>query len=88
MSLQDSKTQALSKKTIRGRILSRSISTMYNLSRRVECRKHFRACKTAMQVLVPLTKDKVAHFASEALLTVAYIVDEENNKVIMANAGN
>ncbi len=41
-----------------------------------------------MQVLVPLTKDKVANFASKALLTLAYIVDEENNKVIMANAGN
>ena len=40
-----------------------------------------------MQVLVPLTKDKVANFASKALLTLAYIVDEENSKVIMANAG-
>ena len=40
-----------------------------------------------MQVLVPLTKDKVAHFSSKALLALAYIVDEENNKAIMANAG-
>lgn len=61
---------------------------MYNLTRRVQCRKHFTACKTTMQVLVPLTKDKVAHFSSEALLTLAYIVDEESNKVIMANAGS
>ncbi|KAL9979082.1 hypothetical protein ACROYT_G016684 [Oculina patagonica] len=82
----DSKTQALTQKTVRGRILSRLISTMYNLTRRVQCRKHFTACKTTMQVLVPLTKDKVAHFSSEALLTLAYIVDEESNKVIMANA--
>ncbi|XP_078363775.1 uncharacterized protein LOC144647991 [Oculina patagonica] len=82
----DSKTQALTKKTPRGKIFSRLIGTMHNLSRRVQCRKHFRACKTTMQVLVPITKDKVANFASKALLTVAYIVDEENNKVIMANA--
>ncbi|KAL9979087.1 hypothetical protein ACROYT_G016691 [Oculina patagonica] len=82
----DSKTQTLTQKTIRGRILSRFISTMYNLSRPVQCRKHFHACKTTMQVLVPLAKDKVAYFSSDALLTLAYIVDEENNKVIMANA--
>ena len=44
------------------------------------------ACQ-AVNVLVPLLKEEVAHYSAKTLLILAYLIDEENNHLIMADEG-
>jgi len=76
----------LSKKTVRGNCLSRSLGTLHNMSKRVPTRANFHACN-AVTVILPLINDQVTLFATKALLTLAYLIDETNNELVMANKG-
>jgi hypothetical protein len=76
----------LKKKTIRGSILSRSLGILHNLSKRVPTRTNFQACN-AVRVALPLIDDKVTLYATKGLLLLAYLIDEGNNNLIMANKG-
>ena len=56
-------------------------------SKRVPTRKNFAACQ-AVNVLIPLLKAEVILYAVKSLLVLAYLIDEENNHLIMADEGN
>ena len=83
---QNAQTQHLSRFTVRGKVLSRTLGTLHNLSKRVPTRRNFAACQ-AVKVLVPLLKAEVALFSAKSLLILAYLIDEENNHLIMADEG-
>ena len=83
---QNPKTQYLSKYTSRGKMLSRTLGNLHNLSKRVPIRTNFAACQ-AVNVLVPLLKAEVALFSAKSLLVLACLIDEENNHLIMADEG-
>ena len=83
---QNPKTQYLSKYTSRGKMLSRTLGNLHNLSRRVPIRTNFAACQ-AVNVLVPLLKEEVALFSAKSLLVLACLIDEDNNHLIMADEG-
>ena len=83
---QNAETQQLSKYTMRGRILSTTISILHNLSKRVPTRRSFAACQ-AINVLIPLLKAEVMIYSAKSLLVLAYLTDEENNQLIMADEG-
>ncbi|XP_020626470.1 uncharacterized protein LOC110063812 isoform X2 [Orbicella faveolata] len=78
------KTQYLSKYTSRGKMLSRTLGNLHNLSKRVPIRTNF-AASEAVNVLVPLLKAEVAFFSAKSLLVLACLIDEENNHLIMAD---
>ena len=67
-------------------MLNRYIGTLHNLSKHVPCRIHFTNCH-AVEVLVPFLKAEVTLYATKALLTLAYLLDEENNELIMSDKG-
>ena len=71
---------------MRGKVLSRTLGTLHNLSKRVPMRRNFAACQ-AVNVLVPLLKADVALFSAQSLLILAYLIDERNNHLIMADEG-
>lgn len=83
---QNPKTQYLSKYTSRGKMLSRTLGNLHNLSKRVPIRTNF-AASEAVNVLVPLLKAEVAFFSAKSLLVLACLIDEENNHLIMADEG-
>lgn len=56
------------------------------MSKRVPTRRSFAACQ-ALDVLIPLLKAEVIIYAAKSLLILAYLTDEENNHVIMADEG-
>ena len=72
---------------MRGKMLSRTMGILHNLSKRVPTRKNFAACQ-AVNVLIPLLKAEVILYAAKSLLVLAYLIDEENNHLIMADEGN
>ncbi|KAL9979635.1 hypothetical protein ACROYT_G017320 [Oculina patagonica] len=82
----NAQTQRLSGYTVRGRMLSRTLGTLHNLSKRVPTRSNFAACQ-AVSVLIPLLKAEVVLFSAKGLLILAYLIDEENNHLIMADEG-
>ena len=83
---QNAETQQLSKYTVRGRMLSSTMGIIHNLSKRVPTRRSFATCQ-ALDVLIPLLKAEVVIFAAKSLLILAYLIDEENNHLIMADEG-
>ena len=85
-SWQNAQTQHLSRFTVRGKVLSRTLGTLHNLSKRVPTRRNFADCQ-AVNVLVPLLKAEVALFSAKSLLILAYLIDEGNNHLIMADEG-
>lgn len=78
------KTQQLSKYTVRGKILSRILGILHNMSKRVPTRGSFSACR-ALDVLIPLLKEDVVLFRTKSLLILAYLIDEENNHLIITD---
>ncbi|XP_067054111.1 uncharacterized protein [Acropora muricata] len=80
------KTQQLSKYTVRGKILSRILGILHNMSKRVPTRGSFSACR-ALDVLIPLLKEDVVLFRTKSLLILAYLIDEENNHLIITDEG-
>ena len=68
-------------------MLSRALGILHNLSKRVPTRRTFAACQ-AIDVLIPLLKAEVTLFSAKSLLVLAYLTDEENNHLIMADEGN
>ena len=68
-------------------MLSRALGILHNLSKRVPTRRSFAACQ-AIDVLIPLLKAEVTLFNAKSLLVLAYLTDEENNHLIMADEGN
>ena len=76
----------LSKKELR--ILEVALSVVYNLSRRPGNKVHFRGCNAVVTLLrfSKLAKSS-AGFAipAVALLTLAYLIDEESNRLIMTD---
>ena len=83
---QNPQTQRLSSYTVRGKMLSRTLGTLHNLSKRVPTRASFAACQ-AVKVLIPLLKAEVALYSAKSLLILAYLIDEENNHLIMSDEG-
>lgn len=71
---------------MRGKVLSQILGTLHNLSKRVPTRKNFAACQ-AVNVLIPFLKAEVALYSANSLLILAYLIDEENNHLIMADEG-
>ena len=67
-------------------MLSRTMGILHNLSKRVPTRRNFAACQ-AINVLIPLLKAEVILFSTKSLLVLAYLTDEENNHLIMADEG-
>ncbi|XP_020612597.1 uncharacterized protein LOC110050956 isoform X2 [Orbicella faveolata] len=82
----NAQTQHQTRFTVRGKVLSRTLGTLHNLSKRVPTRRNFAACH-AVNVLVPLLKAEVALYSAKSLLILAYLIDEENNYLIMADEG-
>lgn len=68
-------------------MLSRALGILHNLSKRVPTRRSFAACQ-AIDMLIPLLKAEVTLFSAKSLLVLAYLTDEENNHLIMADEGN
>lgn len=68
-------------------MLSRALGILHNLSKRVPTRRSFAACQ-AIDVLIPLLKAEVTLFSAKSLLVLAYLTDEENNHLIMADEGS
>ena len=68
-------------------MLSRVLGILHNLSKRVPTRRSYAACQ-AIDVLIPLLKAEVTLFSAKSLLVLAYLTDEENNHLIMADEGN
>ncbi|XP_048584283.1 uncharacterized protein LOC5504951 [Nematostella vectensis] len=81
----NSKTLACDKYTVRGKILSRALGVMHNLSKRTECRQTV-IDNNGLKALVPYLSDDVPVYSAKALLALAYLIDENNNNVIMASA--
>ncbi|RMX38043.1 hypothetical protein pdam_00020147 [Pocillopora damicornis] len=71
---------------LRGRMLSNILGVLHNLSKRVPTRVNFAACQ-ALDTLIPLLKAEVALFGAKCLLILAYLIDESNNHMIMADEG-
>ena len=67
-------------------MLSRALGTLHNLSKRGPTRHTFVACE-AVAVLIPLLKAEVTLYATKTLLILAYLIDEKNNHLIMADEG-
>ena len=67
-------------------MLSTTMGILHNMSKRVPTRKSFVACQ-AINVLIPLLKAEVIIYAAKSLLILAYLIDEENNHLIMADEG-
>ena len=67
-------------------MLSTVLAILHNVSKRVPTRSSFAACQ-ALDVLIPLLKAEVIVYAAKSLLILAYLTDEENNHVIMADEG-
>ena len=67
-------------------MLSTVLGILHNMSKRVPTRSSFAACQ-ALDVLIPLLKAEVIIYAAKSLLILAYLTDEENNHVIMADEG-
>ena len=87
LSFKNPETGQLSKYTVRGKMLSRALGILHNLSKRVPTRRSYAACQ-AIDVLIPLLKAEVTLFSAKSLLVLAYLTDEENNHLIMADEGN
>ena len=70
-------------------MLSRVLGILHNLSKRVPIRRSFAACQ-AVNVLIPLLKAEVSVvlYNTKTLLILAYLIDEENNHLIMTDKGN
>ena len=56
------------------------------MSKRVPTRGSFSACR-ALDVLIPLLKEDVVLFRTKGLLILAYLIDEENNHLIITDEG-
>ena len=67
-------------------MLSRILGVLHNLSKHVPTRVNFVACQ-ALDTLIPLLKAEVALFGAKCLLILAYLIDESNNHMIMADEG-
>lgn len=67
-------------------MLSTIMGILHNLSKRVSTRGTFSSCQ-ALDVLLPLLKTEVMIYAAKSLLILAYLTDEENNHIIMADEG-
>ena len=67
-------------------MLTRYLGILHNLSKNAACRIHFTNCH-AVEVLVPFLKAEVTLYATKALLILAYLIDEENNELIMSDKG-
>jgi len=68
-------------------MLSLAMGILHNLSKRVPTRKSFADCQ-AINVLIPLLKAEVMIYSAKSLLVLAYLTDEDNNHLIMADEGN
>ena len=68
-------------------MLSLAMGVLHNLSKRVPTRKSFADCQ-AINVLIPLLKAEVMIYSAKSLLVLAYLTDEDNNHLIMADEGN
>lgn len=86
LNLQNAETQQLSQFTVRGKMLSRVLGILHNFSKRVPTRRSFADCQ-ALDVLIPLLKAEVILYSTKSLLILAYLTDEENNHLIMADKG-
>lgn len=80
----NSQTQQLTKYTVRGKMLSRVMGILHNMSKRVPIRRSFAACQ-ALDVLIPLLKAEIVLYSTKSLLVLAYLIDEENNHLIMTD---
>ena len=59
---------------------------LYNVSRRRACRIHFSSCQ-AVDVIRPFLKIKDKSYVIDALLTLAYLIEENNSELIMSDEG-
>ncbi|PFX17112.1 uncharacterized protein LOC111341315 [Stylophora pistillata] len=80
------KTQRLKKFTVRGKMLSRSLGILHNLSKRVPTRTNFASAQAVNSLLLPLLKAEITFYSAKSLLVLAYLIDEQNNHLIMADA--
>ncbi|XP_058953289.2 myosin-7 [Pocillopora verrucosa] len=79
------KTQRLKKFTVRGKMLSRSLGTLHNFSKRVPTRANFASAQAVNSLLLPLLKAEITFYSAKSLLILAYLIDEQNNHLIMAD---
>lgn len=68
-------------------MLSRTLGTLHNLSRREATRTNFTACQAVNTVLIPLFQAEITFYSAKSLLVLANLIDEENNHLIMADEG-
>ncbi|KAL9979651.1 hypothetical protein ACROYT_G017341 [Oculina patagonica] len=84
----DPQKQNLTKFTVRGKMLSRSLGILHNMSRREATRESFAACQAVNTILIPIFKfSEITFYSVKSLLVLANLIDEENNHLIMADEG-
>ncbi|XP_078366964.1 uncharacterized protein LOC144650989 isoform X1 [Oculina patagonica] len=84
----DPQKQKLTKFTVRGLMLSRSLAILHDMSKREETRESFAACQAVNTILIPIFKvSEITFYSAKSLLVLANLIDEENNHLIMADEG-
>ena len=68
-------------------MLSRSLGTLHNFSKRVPTRANFASAQAVNSLLLPLLKAEITFYSAKSLLILAYLIDEQNNHLIMADKG-
>lgn len=81
---EDPETKVISKFTSRGRTLSRLLGALVNLAKQVSNRAFFKDSK-GVEHLLPFLKSKVTAYYLKALFCLAYLIEESNNELIMAD---
>lgn len=82
---EDPETKTISKWTARGRTLSRLLGSLVNMAIQVSNRIVF-LDSNGIQHLLPFLQSPVTAFYIKSLFCLAYLVEEENNGVVMADA--
>ena len=62
------------------------MGVLHNLSKRISLKKHFDD-GNAVETLLSFFRTKLPVYRMTSLLTLAYLVDEKNNHLIMASEG-
>lgn len=82
---EDPETKTISKWTARGRTLSRLLGSLVNMAIQVSNRIVF-LDSNGIQHLLPFLQSPVTAFYIKSLFCLAYLVEEEDNRVVMADA--
>ncbi|XP_078359598.1 uncharacterized protein LOC144644064 isoform X1 [Oculina patagonica] len=82
---EDPETKTITQFTSRGRTLSRVLGLLVNLAKQVSNRTVF-IDSNGVQHLLPFLKSQATAYYIKSLFCLAYLIEEDNNETIMADA--